>query len=98
MNFADLETEDRRLVTLRLLAESNAYAVNIYLLQTALGQMGHSVSLDRLHTDIDWLEEQGLATTSGVAGVTIITLTQRGLDVAEGRAHCTGVKRPAPGA
>ncbi len=97
MKFADLQTEDRRLVLLRLLAESGDYRANLFLLQTAAAGFGHSVSMDRLHGDIDWLEEQALVKTDGVGGVCIVTLTQRGLDVAQGRAHCTGVKRPMPG-
>ena len=97
MKFADLQTEDRRLVLLRLLAESGDYRANLFLLQTASAGFGHSVSMDRLHADVDWLEEQSLVKTDGVGGVCIVTLTQRGLDVAQGRAHCTGVKRPMPG-
>lgn len=97
MNFAQLQTEDRRLVLLRLLAESGDYRANLYLLQTAAGSFGHTVSMDRLQADIDWLSEQTLVSAESVAGVTIATLTQRGLDVAQGRAHCTGVKRPLPG-
>jgi hypothetical protein len=96
-SFAQLQTEDRRLVLLRLLSESGGYRANLFLLQTACAGFGHDVSQDRLQADVDWLEEQGLLKTEGVGGVCIATLTQRGLDVAQGRAHCTGVKRPMPG-
>lgn len=95
--FAELQTEDRRLVLLRLLSESGGYRANLFLLQTACAGFGHDVSLDRLHGDVDWLEEQSLVTTEGIGGVCIVTLTQRGHDVAQGRSHCTGVKRPMPG-
>lgn len=96
-SFAQLQTEDRRLVLLRLLSESGGYRANLFLLQTACAGFGHDVSQDRLQADVDWLEEQGLLKTEGVGGVCIATLTQRGLDVAQGRANCTGVKRPMPG-
>ena len=95
-SFADVQTEDRRLAILRLLAESTDYRANLYLLQTALESFGHNVSHDRLHADLDWLYEQGLVTVAGLAGITLARLTERGADVAAGRAIVTGVKRPGP--
>ena len=97
MNFADLITEDRRLVILRVLAEDPGYALNMYLIQDCLKLLGHAVSMDRVVTDLDWLAEQGLITVSGVSGVKVASLTVRGADVASGRAVVTGVKRPLPG-
>lgn len=98
MSYADIVEADRRLVLLRVLANSTAYACNEHLLGTLAGSFGHVVTTDRLRTDLAWLAEQGLITLCEVSGVQIATLLQRGLDVAQGRAHVPGVKRPAPGA
>lgn len=88
--------EDRRLVILRVLSDSTGYQTNEYTLEAVLEDLGHTVSSDRLHADLAWLAEQGLVTTSNVGGVTIPKLTQRGLDVARGKAVVPGVKRPRP--
>ncbi|MGH1460987.1 MAG: VpaChn25_0724 family phage protein [Neptuniibacter sp.] len=98
MPFEKFEEEDRRLVILRHLAEDQDYTVNSSILQSALKVWGHSVSRDRLHADIAWLKEQGLATYEEVSSVYVAKITQRGLDVAEGTASVPGVKRPGPGA
>ena len=57
---------------------------------------GHEVSLDALRTDLAWLAEQALVEVEDGAKVVFGTLTQRGLDVAEGRAKVPGVTRPGP--
>ncbi|HEX9391491.1 MAG TPA: hypothetical protein VF928_09290 [Usitatibacteraceae bacterium] len=96
MNFREALTEDRRLTILRLLAESAGYSANQYLLQTALGQFAHNVSMDVLRSDIAWLNEQGLVHAKETAGVMVPIMSERGLDVSRGVATVPGVKRPAP--
>jgi hypothetical protein len=54
------------------------------------------VSLDRLKADIAWLAEQSLVQVMETAGVQVPQLTDRGLDVAEGRVTHPGIKRPRP--
>jgi len=97
MAFQQFEQEDRRLVTLRLLAEDQDYTINSSILQQALGLWGHAVSRDRLHADIAWLAEQGLVSYETLASVYVVKISARGLDVAKGRATVPGVKRPGPG-
>ena len=97
MTYNTLITEDRRLVLLRLLAESDGYRANEYLLASALPGFGHAVSHDRLRTELDWLAEQGLLVVESPGGVAVATSTARGIDVATGRARVSGVKRPVPG-
>ena len=87
---------DRRLVILRVLAESTGYQANEYTLEAVLDDMGHTVSNQQLHTELAWLAEQGLLSTTSVAGVTIAHLSPRGHDVAFGKAIVPGVKRPQP--
>lgn len=95
-DFATHLAEDRRLVILRVLLDSAAYTTNEFVLLDMAGRLGHVVSTDRLHADLDWLEEQGLITSERVADVRLAKLTVRGADVAAGRAVVTGVKRPRP--
>ena len=96
--FAEVQTEDRRLTLLLGLVECAQWTGNIYLLQSFCASLGHSVGLDRLETDLAWLEEQGLLKTDKHSGVTVAMLTRRGEDVARGRSAVPGVKRPVPGA
>ncbi|WP_041725535.1 VpaChn25_0724 family phage protein [Megalodesulfovibrio gigas] len=96
MSFAKTLTEDRRLVILRFLSEAQGWHLNTAVLHTALDNYAHSVSRDQVETDAAWLAEQGLVTVEAVGPVRVATLTDRGLDVAEGRAVVPGVKRPGP--
>jgi hypothetical protein len=96
MSFSELQTEDRRLVILQLLAESPGYRANEYLVLTALEGFGHVVSRDRLRADFAWLVEQSLVLAGETGGVLVPHLTDRGIDVAQGRAQHPGVKRPRP--
>lgn len=96
MSYEQIQTEDRRLVILRLLANSDGYAANEFLVARALQDFGHVVSHDRLRADLAWLTEQDLISVRD-QGVLVATLSSRGDDVQAGRARCPGVKRPVPG-
>lgn len=96
MNFDEVETQDRRLVLLRGLEAAAQYRANAYLLRRYAQSVGHSVSADRLEQDIAWLAEQSLLEVDKAGGVTVATLTTRGLDVATGAATVPGVARPRP--
>lgn len=95
--FAELQAESRRCAFLRFLAADADYAMNTSLLQSALESVGHGVSRDCVNADAAWLEEQGLALREDLGGIIVVKITQRGLDVAEGRSVVPGVKRPGPG-
>lgn len=96
--YQDFETEGRRLSILRILARRAEYTTNEYSLNDELrGAYAHSVSRDRLHGDLAWLEEQGLVITQAPRAGWIVTLTTRGGDVADGTAQVPGVARPRPG-
>lgn len=96
MNFDQYQTEDRRLVLLRGLKAAAQYRANAYLLRRFAESVGHTVSADRIEGDLAWLAEQGLVEMMVSQGVTVCTLTTRGLDVADGAATCPGVARPRP--
>lgn len=95
--FAERLREDRRLLLLRLLTESNAYRSNSGVLHTTLYALGVAASRDDVRTDLAWLAEQGLVRLEDVAAsVDVVSLTPRGHDVAQGHAHVPGVSRPEP--
>lgn len=92
--FATHLSEDRRLVMLRLLAELQLYRANSTVLWMNLEAHGHAITRDQTKTELRWLEEQGLVSIEEAAGLLIATLTERGQDVASGRAKQPGVARP----
>ena len=96
MNFEELVTADLRLAALMTLAQDYGYSHNEYVLRGALGMLGHTVSRDRLRTELAWLSEQGLIEIDDVAGTMVAKLTGRGKDVADGAVIVPGVKRPEP--
>jgi len=96
MSYAKHLTKDRRLIMLRVLANSPGYSANEYSIEAVLEDLGHVISNDLLRGEIAWLAEQLLITTSQVGGVTIAKITQRGLDIARGKATHPDVQRPRP--
>ena len=60
---------DRRLVILRVLADSAGYQANEYILETMLEELGHVVGSDLLHGELAWLAEQDLLTQQRVAAI-----------------------------
>jgi hypothetical protein len=93
--FAERLREDRRLVLLRVLADQVQYMANSSVLTMALSSWGHAVSRDQVKTELRWLEEQSLVRIDELpADVLLAHLTERGHDVAAGRAVVPGVSRP----
>ena len=92
----DIFTKDQRLVILRSLVEAG-YDANESILDDCLALYGHKISRDLVRTHLNWLEEQGLVKIERLGnGFMIASITQRGVDVANGEAVVDGVKRPAP--
>lgn len=95
-SFAERLAEDRRLCILRLLEQSAGYQANDSLLATVVQDFGFGASRDQIRTDIAWLKENILVEIEEIATVQIVTLTQRGVETAQGIVTTPGVKRPAP--
>lgn len=93
-HFAEFLREDIRLVILRLLSEMVTYRANSSVLTMALDNYGHTLSRDQVKTELYWLAEQSALTLSDVGPVLVATLTERGQDIAAGRARVPGIKRP----
>lgn len=86
-----------RLSVLRLLDEAPGYAANDSVLQAATSAMGLQCTRDQMRGHLIWLGEQRLLTLLELgSGLSVATLTERGGDVANGRAVIKGVQRPAP--
>lgn len=96
--FSDFQTEDRRLALLKALEAAAQFRANALLLRRYCDAVGHVVSADRIEQDLAWLAEQGLVGAERSQGLTVATLTARGLDVASGRTRVPGVQTPQPGA
>ncbi|MCK5575449.1 MAG: ArsR family transcriptional regulator [Sphingomonadales bacterium] len=95
--YAEHITENRRLAILSVLNEDVGFSHNDSVLQSALGALGHSITRDQVRTDLAWLAEQGMVTTTSPRnGLTVAKLTERGADVAAGRAQVPGIARPSP--
>ncbi|HBO4355085.1 TPA: ArsR family transcriptional regulator [Pseudomonas aeruginosa] len=92
--FADFLRQDQRLVLLRILSELPQYRSNSSVLASLLGEYGHHPSRDQVKTDLVWLGEQGLVRVEDIGSVLVVTLTERGDDVAAGRASVPGVSKP----
>ena len=96
MSYRDLVEADIRLGILQLLEEDPDYSYNERILQALLGKLGHSLSGDRLRTELHWLLEQGCVALEDGAGLLIARLTARGEDAALGRVRVPGIARPRP--
>ncbi|MDF7669872.1 ArsR family transcriptional regulator [Orbaceae bacterium ESL0721] len=98
MSYAEFLKEDQRLVILRILNEMPSYSSNSSIIYSVLEQYGHALSRDQVKTHMQWLAEQGLINIDILGLVFVAHLTERGADVATGKAIVPGVKRPAAGA
>lgn len=95
MAIQQILSEHQRLVILRLLVEVPGFDLNESILQDSLNAYGLDVSRDALRTQLAWLTEQGLLSLGQVGTTQIAKLSARGQDVAQGRAHVPGIKRPS---
>ncbi|HFL2847384.1 TPA: ArsR family transcriptional regulator [Pseudomonas aeruginosa] len=95
-NFADYLRQDQRLVMLRILSELPQYRANSSVITSLLGEFGHHPSRDQVKGELTWLGEQGLVKVEDIGSVLVVTLTERGADVAAGRASVPGIKKPGP--
>jgi hypothetical protein len=96
MNFRDYIVEDLRLVLLLLLKEAGGSA-NESVLQGGAASVGHPrASRTEIRTQLEWLRERGLVTHQWYdQKLLVASLTERGLDTADGREHVEGVKKPS---
>jgi len=99
MAFAELYEEHRRLIILRALENPKiGPSCNDSILQAICLEFGCRSSRDQVKSAATWLEEQGLVKNRVQdSGTYIVSITQRGAEVATGILTVPGVKRPSPG-
>ena len=90
---AQVVAVDRRRAILVALLIEPGFKLPLRALRARLDKIGYRVSLDRLRNDCTWLNEQDLLTFAQ----DIAQLTERGGDVATGRACVPGVRCLEPG-
>jgi hypothetical protein len=98
-SFTDTLTVHRRLIILRSLEDPKiGPSCNDSILQSICNEFGCRSSRDQVKTAVVWLEEQGLVNLKEQgSGTYVVTITQRGAEVATGIITVPGVKRPSPG-
>lgn len=97
MSLAETLSEHRRLSILKHLQGVSAYTANASILTDVCNGVGVTSTRAQIETDIRWLEEVGLVTTETSGDFIVVAATERGVEVALGRAFVDGVKRPRAG-
>jgi Fe2+ or Zn2+ uptake regulation protein len=96
-DYSQFMAEHVRIAILRMLDEAPAWQMNSSMLRDGLSAMGLGATGDQVRTQLAWLKEQGLLhLVEALPGLLVATATERGLDVAAGRATVPGVRRPSP--
>ena len=86
-----------RSTALRLLVDLPEYRANDIVIADAVRAVGLGCTNDQLRGHLTWMAEQRLVTLAELGGMKVATLTERGAEIAVGRAHIDGVQRPKPG-
>ena len=94
MTWLEESRRHARLAVLRILNGAPGREANAAVLRAGLDALLHRLSREALEGELAWLSDQGLVTLGRVGDLTLVTLTPRGADVADDRAHVPGVARP----
>lgn len=93
---ANVFEQHLRLCLLRFLLSAPNYRANSSILHQVADSYGLAATRDQVKAQLAWLKEQSLVETEALMGLVVASLTERGEDVADGRATCPGVQRPSP--
>lgn len=94
--YLEHNSRHRRLSILRVLSESPEFRANDSLLSMVVNDLGIVSTRDQLRTDITWLRDQGFVAVKETAGIMVVTLTEAGGDIAEGRRTDPGIAKRTP--
>lgn len=93
----DVQHGYHRRAILSLLLYDADYRLSLDMLDLCLEQTGQNITYDQLQTEIGWLEEQGYVARSYPSpSLTMVTLTDRGLEIARGKARAHGIRDLRP--
>ncbi len=95
-DYPALVTEDQRLRILSALQADSAYSHNEDVLLLVLVEAGHTISADKLRTELTWLAEQGMVRLIKHGDLYVAQITRRGMDVAGGAVSIPGIAQPRP--
>ncbi|WP_446027511.1 VpaChn25_0724 family phage protein [Leisingera aquaemixtae] len=93
---AQILQRHRSLAILRFLSRSPEYRSNQDVLMDWLRHLAMTCTREELRTLASFLEEGGLLRLENVEGFQVMTLMEKGLEVAEGRDFSEAIKRPGP--
>ncbi len=96
MSFAETLARARRLAILQGLKRSASYRANARLLRSYCEAVGITTLTSDLRDDLAYLEQRLLVKLDIEEDVKTATLTELGLDVANGHAVVADVDRPGP--
>lgn len=98
LDYYDYVIGHARLAILRALTELPTHTANDSVLMMDMERLGLPVTRDQLRGQLGWLAEQGLVRlTRPNDNLIVVSIRERGADVAVGRAHVDGIQRPSPG-
>ena len=95
-NYTSTLSKHRRLAILKFLADSPEYTSNASILVEICNQFGVTSTRDQVAGDIAWMSENGMVTYEDHSGFLVATITERGSEIARGKARHEGVQRPRP--
>jgi hypothetical protein len=96
MSLADLIRRDRRRDILAFLDDCAEYTSNGENILSVLNGIGMKTTRDQLIGELAWLVEQGFVVVEESSGFSVVSATQRGVEVARGIARHPEVSRPRP--
>lgn len=92
---ADVWREHLRLTILRLLKEAPGRQLNDSLITTTAHRLGIKATRDQVRTELHWLESQGAVRQEAIGELVVVSLTERGVEVATGLSRIHGVAEPS---
>lgn len=90
-------SKHRRLTILKFLNDSPEYTSNASILVEVCNSFGVRSTRDQIAGELVWLKEIGFVTYEDNDSFIVATITDRGIQIAEGLSRHDGVKRPGPG-
>lgn len=94
MTLRERIARDQRRRIVELLAEDAGFSHNADILRAGLAELGHDVRIDSVVELVGWLASAGLVAIVSEGPPLVCRLTERGLDLAEGRTVVRGVALP----
>ena len=91
-NLVEMQMPYRRGRILALLRAANESGMATSLLRSTLKSFGYKADDDTVRIDLSWLSRHGLLRSREVAGIELLTITQRGRDVITGDLDFPGVQ------